>query len=147
MKIVLREDGKGLGERGKVVDVSDGYARNYIIPNKLAYTATETCLNKLKEEDKIKKLKEGKILKSSQEIARHMEKISCTINVKVGEEDKMYGSVTSSDIVDSLSKEGIKVDKKDVMLEKPIKELGVFSIDIRIHPEVTGKVKVWVVKE
>ena len=141
MKVILRQPVKGLGERGDVILVRDGYGRNYLIPRRLAWEASEKNIRRLKEE------KDEKILRSGLAFAGKLDKVSCTIPVKVGEGEKIFGAVTSSDIREALLSKGVDVDKKDILLEEPIKELGVYTVEVRVHPKVTGRVKVWVVKE
>ena len=147
MKVILRQPVKGLGERGDVILVKDGYGRNYLIPRRLAWEADEKNIRRLKEEKRREEEKDEKILRSAFAFASKLDKISCTIPVKVGESEKIFGAVTSSDIREALLSKGIDVDKKDVLLDEPIKELGVYTVEVRVHPKVTGRVKVWVVKE
>ena len=127
--------------------VSEGYARNYLFPKKLAMEASERNKKILEAEGKVARRKDARMLKESKSLAEGLEKISCEIRVKAGENEKLFGSVTAKDIADSLKAQGVEVDKKDVLLEEPIKELGRYTVEVRLHPEVTGKVKVWVVKE
>jgi large subunit ribosomal protein L9 len=147
MKVILRQDHEKLGEAGNVIQVKPGYARNYLIPKGLVYPATTDNLKKYnseKEQLNIKKIQEQR---KSEEYAKVLENISCTITVQVGEEDKLFGSVTSQNIADVLEAQGHKVDKRKIILEEPIKSLGIYSVPIKLHPEVEAKVKVWVVKE
>ena len=147
MKVILRQTVKGLGERGDVILVSDGYGRNYLIPRSLAWEAKEKNIQRLKEEKQREEEKDEKILRSARAFASKLDKVSCTIPVKAGESEKIFGAVTSSDIREALLSKGIDMDKKDILLDEPIKELGVYTVEIRVHPKVTGRVKVWVVKE
>jgi len=147
MKVILRQPVKGLGERGDVILVRDGYGRNYLIPRRLAWEASEKNIRRLKEEKRREEEKDEKILRSGLAFAGKLDKVSCTIPVKVGEGEKIFGAVTSSDIREALLSKGVDVDKKDILLEEPIKELGVYTVEVRVHPKVTGRVKVWVVKE
>ncbi len=147
MKVILCQTVKSLGERGDVILVSDGYARNYLIPRRLAWEADEKNIRRLKEEKRKEGEKDEKILRSAVTFASKLDKISCTITVKTGESEKIFGAVTSSDIREALLSKGINVDKKDILLDEPIKKLGVYTMEVRIHPKVTGRVKVWVVKE
>jgi len=147
MKVILRQAVKSLGEKGDVILVKDGYGRNYLIPRNLAWEATEENIRRLKEEKQREEEKDEKILRSALAFASKIDKISCTIPVKVGESEKIFGAVTSSDIREALLSKGIDVDKNDIVLDEPIKELGVFTVEVRVHPGVTGRVKVWVVKE
>lgn len=147
MKVILCQAVKGLGERGDVILVSDGYGRNYLIPRHLAWEANEKNIRRLKEEKQKEQEKDEKILRSAVAFAGKLDKISCTIPVKVGEGEKIFGAVTSSDIREALLSQGIDVDKKDILMEERIKELGVYTIEVRVHPKVTARIKVWVVKE
>ncbi len=127
--------------------VSDGYGRNYLIPRRLAWEANEKNIRRLKEEKQKEEEKDEKILRSAVTFASKLDKISCTISVKVGENEKIFGAVTSSDIREALLSKGIDVDKKDILLDEPIKKLGVYTVEVRVHSKVIGRVKVWVVKE
>jgi len=147
MKVILRQTVKGLGERGDVILVSDGYGRNYLLPRSLALEANEKNIQRLKEEKQREEEKDEKILRRALAFASKLDKVSCTIPVKAGESEKIFGAVTSSDIREALLSKGIDMDKKDILLDEPIKELGVYTVEIRVHPKVTGRVKVWVVKE
>ncbi|GAB4346113.1 MAG: 50S ribosomal protein L9 [Candidatus Abyssubacteria bacterium] len=146
MKVVLREDIRNLGKPGDVIEVKDGYARNYLIPRKLAVQADEGNLRRVEHEKKVLRDRKEKELKEARVLADKIGKASCTIPVQVGEEDKIFGSVTTKDIAECLGKEGIEVDKKTIQLDEPIRSLGVFSVPIRLKPEVEAKLKVWVVK-
>jgi len=147
MKVLLREDYKGLSEAGEVVKVKDGFARNFLIPQGVAFMATDQ--NKKRYENDLKqqsrKLERDKI--QAEELAKKLENVSCTISVQVGEEDKLFGSVTSQNIADVLEEQGYKIDKRKINLEEPIKALGIYSVPVKLHPEVEASVKVWVVKE
>jgi large subunit ribosomal protein L9 len=147
MKIILRKAVKGIGEKGEIVLVSDGYARNYLIPRSLAWEANEKNIQRLKEEKQREEEKEEKILRRAHAFASKLDKVSCTISVKAGEKEKIFGAVTSADVQEALLSQGIEVDKKDILLDEPLRELGVYTVEIRVHPKVTGRVKVWVVKE
>ncbi len=147
MKVILREDVHSLGNAGDVIEVKNGYARNYLIPRKLAVKAEASQMKRLEHEKRVLHDRQEKQLKEARTLADKISGTSCTIAVQVGEEDKLFGSVTALDIVESLSKEGITVDKKDVHLEEPIKSLGVFTVPVKLKPEVEAKLKVWVVKD
>jgi large subunit ribosomal protein L9 len=147
MKLILKEDYGNLGKVGDVVTVKDGYARNFLIPKKIAYLANDGNVRRLEEEKKLRVVREKKEQRSAADIAAEIEKLSITIPVQVGEDDKLYGSVTSQMIADSLKEKGFEVDKRKIELDEPIKVLGIYTIDIKLHSEVTGKVKVWVVRQ
>ncbi len=147
MKVILKENHDILGKIGDVVTVKDGYARNFLIPKKIAYIATEGNVRRLEEEKKQYAVRMKKEQISATELAAAIEQLSLTIPVQVGEDDKLYGSVTSQMIADSLKEKGYEIDKKKIILDEPIKVLGIYTIDVKLHPEVTGKVKVWVVRQ
>jgi len=146
MKVILRQDIQGLGKMGDIVNVANGYARNYLLPRKMAMMATEQNIRLLEIE---KKRMEARLLKSRQEaeeLAKKIEETTVTIGREVGEGEKMFGSVTSTDIVEALEKEGISVDKRQILLERPIKKTGLFHIPVKVHPDITATLKLWVVK-
>ena len=147
MKIILRQDFEKLGKAGDIVDVKPGYARNYLIPQQIAYPATPSYLKILEEEKKQKQQKLQKAKKQAEHLAEKLETVSITIPVTVGEENKLFGSVTTQNIADALKEQGFEIDRKKIILEEPIKELGIYSVPIKLHPEVVAKIKVWVVKE
>ena len=147
MKIILRQDHEKLGAVGTVADVRDGFARNYLIPKGIAYLATEGNMHALDEEKKATAAREVKNRKSADKLAEELEKISVTLQMKVGEDEKLFGAVTSQMIADALREKGFDLEKKVIELEEPIKALGIYTVDVRLHQGVTGKVKVWVVRE
>jgi large subunit ribosomal protein L9 len=147
VKLILREDVENLGKVGDVVDVAGGYGRNYLLPRGLAVKAST---KNLKEQEHQKKLIQARLerqKKDAQELAGSLDSVSCTIARKTGEEEKLYGSVTSRDIEQALKEEGVAIDRKRILLEEPIKKLGVYTVPVKLHTEVTGNIKVWVVKE
>ena len=146
MKVILREDDRKLGQAGDVVEVKDGYAQNYLIPRNLAVKADASHMKHLEHERKVLGDRKEKQNKQAKLQAEQIEKASCTISVQVGEEEKIFGSVTSIDIVEALAKEGVTIDKKDIHLEEPIKSLGIFTVPVKLAPEVEANLKVWVVK-
>ncbi|HID38364.1 MAG TPA: 50S ribosomal protein L9 [Calditrichaeota bacterium] len=147
MEIILRQDFERLGKTGDIVKVKPGYARNYLIPKGVAYLATESNKRRLENDLKQQTWRQAKDKKMAEELAKKLESVSCTITVQVGEEDKLFGSVTSQNIADALNAQGYKVDKRKIQLEEPIKSLGIYSIPVKLHSEVEATVKVWVVKE
>lgn len=147
MKVILMEDVTKLGSMGEMVQVKDGFGRNYLIPQKLAVPANPQNVKSLEHQKALVSQKKGKIKKEAQQIAERIENASCTIAKPVGEEDKLFGAVTSKDIEESLKEEGIIVDRRKVLLEEPIKSLGIYKIPIKLHPEVTANLKIWVVKQ
>jgi len=147
MEVVLIKDYQGLGKAMDVLQVKDGYARNYLIPQGIAVPATEGNKKKVAEAKTIAERREMKMIANAREMARKIEQTPCTIAVKVGEEDKIYGSVSAAEITEFLNKEGFEIEKRQIVLDEPIKQLGVYNIDINLYRDVTAKLKVWVVKE
>jgi large subunit ribosomal protein L9 len=147
MKVILRQDFEQLGKLGDVVEVKDGYARNYLIPRKIAYHATPSAIRILEEEKKQYARKLEKQKTGSEKLAAELEKISLTIQMKVGEDDKLFGSVTAQMIADGLQEKGITLDKRWIELEEPIKALGIYEVPVKLPGGVMAKVEVWVVRE
>jgi large subunit ribosomal protein L9 len=147
MKVILRKEHEKLGAIGDVVEVKDGYARNYLFPRKFAYPATEGAMAALEEEKKQAERRQHKELKGSEKLAADLEKVSITIQMKVGEDEKLFGSVTAQMIADALKEQGFSIDKRIIELDEPIKALGIYNVNVKLHQNVTGKVKVWVVRE
>ncbi|RME28888.1 MAG: 50S ribosomal protein L9 [Deltaproteobacteria bacterium] len=145
MRIILQQDVDNLGTAGDVVDVKDGYARNYLIPKKIAVEADTRNLRRLEHQKRLVAANRVRLKKQAEELAGKLAKASCTIPVLVGEQDKLFGSVTTKDIEEALRKEGLDIPRRNIVLEEPIKKLGVYNVDVRLHPEVTAQVKVWVV--
>ena len=147
MEIILRADVQHLGKVGDVVKVKDGYARNYLLPKGLAYPATEGNKKRIAfEGERLAKQQAAEKTAAETEAARLAE-VQLSFAVKVGEENKLYGSITASDIQRKLEELGIKVDKRKIDLAEPIRELGEFKVGIKIHPEVRPEVRVTVVQE
>lgn len=147
MKIILRKEHDKLGAVGSVVDVKDGYARNYLIPRGIAFPADEGNMRALEEEKKQSERRQAKEKRSAEKMAKELEKVSLTLKMKVGEDEKLFGSVTSQMIADALKEKGLEIDKRTIALEEPIKALGIYAVDVKLHHEVSGKVKIWVVRE
>ncbi len=147
MEIILREDVAHLGQAGAVVKVKDGYARNYLLPKGLAYPATEANKKRIAyEAERIAKQRAAEKAAAEGEAGRIAE-VSLTFPVKVGDEDKLYGSVTAGDIQRQLEERGIHVDKRQIDLPEPIRDLGEFRVGIKLHPNVRPEITVTVVKE
>jgi large subunit ribosomal protein L9 len=147
MKIILKQDVEKLGKTGDIVKVKDGYARNYLIPRDLAVQATRS---NLKMADTLKALEERKTLKvenQAKSLAKKLKDISVTATMKAGEEDKLFGAVTGQIIADLIAEKGIAIDKHDILLDEPIKELGVFDVPVKVGAGIKTEIKVWVVKE
>lgn len=147
MKVILQENIENLGKIGDVVKVSEGYARNYLLPRKLVMVANEQNVQEMEHHKKVLAKKREKETLEAREIAKKLEQFSCTIARKVGENEKLFGSVTTSDIADTLSQGGFKVDRRQVLLGEPIKQLGVTTVPVRLASDVQAQVKVWVVQE
>ena len=147
MKVILRQNIESLGQVGDVVEVKPGYANNYLIPRQFAYIALPGSVKALEEEKKNLAKKKQKELQGAEKLASELEKVSVTIPVQVGEEDKIFGSVTTQMIGDALTEKGFDIDKRKIEIEEPIKSLGIYSVGIKLHPSVTAKIKVWVVRE
>ncbi|MFH1459804.1 MAG: 50S ribosomal protein L9 [Candidatus Omnitrophota bacterium] len=146
MKVILKENIKKLGNLGDVIDVKSGYARNFLIPQGKALEANSSNIKLFEDFKKIELKKQEKIKHDAEQVAKKIAQISCTI-VMQAHEEQLYGAVTNADIAQSLEQEGITVDKKNILLEEPIKELGVYQVPVKLHPEVKQEVKVWVVKK
>lgn len=147
MLVILRENVENLGRIGDVVKVSDGYARNFLLPRNLVAEADEKNLAAIEHHKRMLEKKRLAQVATAKELAQKLESFSCTISRKVGENDKLFGSVTTVDIADALKKAGHKVEKRTIVLDAPIKALGVHTVSIKLEPEVTAALKVWVVKE
>ena len=147
MRIVLRENVEKLGRRGELIKVADGFARNFLLPKKLALEATNANLKRIEQERKVREVHEGKEKQEFQARAARLSQLSLTAVRKVGENEALYGSVTNSDVGELLEKEGFSIDKRKILLDDPIKALGIYEVPVKLHQEVTATIKVWVVKE
>jgi len=147
MKIILKEDYENVGKVGELVEVKDGFARNYLIPKQVALQATPQNLKVIEQEKARNKIKLSKDRREAELVAEQLKEVSLTANVQVGEEDKIFGAVTSQNICELLSSKGFEIDKRKILLVEPLKALGVFEVPIKLHTEVEVKIKVWVVKE
>jgi large subunit ribosomal protein L9 len=147
MRIVLRENVEKLGRRGEVVKVADGYARNFLLPKRLALVATEANLKRIEQERRVRETQEARDKQEAQALAARLSQLSLTAVRKVGENEMLYGSVTNADVEELLEKEGFAIDKRKILLDDPIKSLGIYEVPVKLHHEVTANVKVWVVKE
>jgi large subunit ribosomal protein L9 len=145
MKVILCEDMPDLGVIGDLVNVKKGYARNFLIPKRLAVQASTKNMRQLEHQKRLIEANKARIRNEANSLAERLESVSCTIPMLVGEQDKLFGSVTTKDIEEALAQEGIKMSRKRIILEEPIKSLGVYTVDVRLHSEVTCKLKVWVV--
>jgi large subunit ribosomal protein L9 len=147
MKVILKEDVKNIGSMGQIVDVADGFARNYLVPRGLAVDANVKNVKASEHAQKVIGEKARKIKNQAQDLSAKISAMRIVIKAKAGEEGKLFGSVTTMDIADQMKGEGFEIDKKKIVLEEPIKRLGTYSVTVRIHPEVTAQVGVEVVEE
>jgi large subunit ribosomal protein L9 len=147
MEVILRHDIPKLGHAGQAVTVSDGYARNYLLPQKLAEQANKENLARIEAELRRRSVAEAKEKEACETLAARLAELSVTIPRKAGEDDKLYGSVSNADIAKELEKEGITLDRRKIVVDPAIKELGVFTVEIHLHPEVNAGLRVWVVRE
>jgi large subunit ribosomal protein L9 len=147
MKVFLREDVKNVGKIGEVVSVSDGYARNFLFPKKLAVEANTKNIKEFEHNKRVIQERAAKIKDASKATADNLSALILEIKAKAGEEEKLFGSVTTMDIAEALKAHGFEIDKKRISLEEPIKRLGEYSVEIKIHPEVSATIKVQVVPE
>jgi len=147
MKIILRREIDGLGKVGEVKNIKDGYARNYLIPQGLALEANDHNLKIIESEKRIITEKMAKEQEEAKAYAEKLSQVSVTIPVESREDDKIFGSVSTGDISAALKQEGFEIDKKNIILENPIKEIGAFNVEIKIFRNVSAKIKVWVVKK
>ncbi len=147
MLVILKENVDKLGRIGDVVKVTSGYARNFLIPNKKGVPANENNIAAIEHQKKMLEKKRSAEKSSAEELAKKIAAFTCNISRKTGEKDKLFGSVTTGDIADALKAGGIEVEKRTIVLKDAIKALGVHTVEIRLLPEVTANLKVWVVKE
>lgn len=147
MKIILREDYEKLGASGDVVEVKNGYARNYLIPRNIALQATPQNMKVFEQIKKQGEIKLSKEKNAAEVFAAQLKEVSITATVAVGEEDKVFGAVTTQNIAELLKAKGHEIDRRKILLDEPIKALGVYEVPVKLHSEVEANIKVWVVKE
>ena len=147
MEVILRDDVPNLGQVGELVKVKNGYARNYLIPQGLAYQATEANKRRIESERKHREIRLAEQKSGAESLAAELNAIELTFTAKAGEGDKLFGSVTSSDIASELAAKGYKLDRRLIELPEPIKMIGAYPVSIRLHPEVRAEIRVWVTKE
>lgn len=145
MKIILLCDVKGSGKKGDVVNVSDGYANNYLLKNKLAQPATAQNMNLLEAQRSSEQYKKAQALAAAKETAAALSATEVTVPVTVGANGKLFGALNTQAIADALAKAGVAVDKKKIVLDQPIKQTGTYKVAVKLHPEVSAKVTVNVV--
>jgi len=147
VKVILLKDIETLGSAGEVVDVKNGYGRNFLIPRNEALVASAANMAQFESRRKQQETLAERDRRAAEALAKKLETESITAQVKVGEEDRLFGSVTSQNVAELLDEKGYEIDRRAIHLEDPIRELGVYNIEVRLHPEVTAAVKLWVVKE
>ncbi|HXQ76708.1 MAG TPA: 50S ribosomal protein L9 [Gemmatimonadaceae bacterium] len=147
MDVILRHAVENLGKPGDVVKVKNGYARNYLLPHNLAYEATPGNLKRIQQERARLEAAEGQRRDAAQEIATKLEQVSLTFSARVGEEGKLFGSVTAADITQQLEQQGFHIEKRQIDLHEPIKSLGVYRVPVRLHADVKPEIRVWVIKQ
>ena len=147
MDVILREDIDKLGTRGQVVHVAAGYARNFLLPKRLAVPATESNKKIVEQERQSHLRKEAKLQTEAEDLGKMLTGVSVTIAQKAGENDQLFGSVTAKDVADALEKKNFTIDRRKIQLEEPIKQLGEHKLPVRLHRNVTVEVTVNVVRE
>jgi len=147
MEVILRQAVEKLGHTGDVVNVSNGYARNYLLPRGVAYVATEGNKRRIEQERQRLEAAEESRRAGARDLADKLEQVSLTFSARVGEEGKLFGSVTSADIAAQLAAQGLAVEKRQIDLHEPIKALGVYRVPVRLHADVHPEIKVWVIKQ
>ena len=147
MEVILRQAVDNLGHPGDVVTVSPGFARNYLLPRGIAFAATEGNKKRISLEKARLEAAESERRSAAEEIAKKLEEVSITFSARVGDEGKLFGSVTSADIAEQLAAQGFTVEKRQIDLHEPIKALGVYRVPVRLHADVRPEIKVWVIKQ
>ncbi|MBI4688280.1 MAG: 50S ribosomal protein L9 [Nitrospirae bacterium] len=142
MKVILKEEVKNLGHIGAVVNVKDGYARNYLLPKNLAAEASTKNIKEFEHQKNIILERAKKVRKEAEGLAGKLSGMTISIEAQAGEEDKLFGSVTSMDIAEAMSKQGVEIDKRKIALEEPIKRLGTYTVSVRLFPEVSATINV-----
>jgi large subunit ribosomal protein L9 len=147
MEVILRQSVDSLGHPGDVVTVSPGYARNYLLPRGIAYAATEGNKKRIAQEKARLEAAESERRGAAEDVAKKLEEVSITFSARVGDEGKLFGSVTTADIAQQLEAQGFTIEKRQIDLHEPIKALGVYRVPIRLHADVRPEIKVWVIKQ
>jgi large subunit ribosomal protein L9 len=147
MEVILNQDVAKLGKAGSVVKVKEGFARNFLIPNKLAVPLTKENLQRIEQEREKKTAQLAKLKQEAESVRDRLAGISVTIPVLVHDAEQIYGSITSQEIWAALKEEGFTLDKNIIVLDEPIKTLGIYEVPVNLHPEVAVKIKVWIVKK
>jgi large subunit ribosomal protein L9 len=147
MEVILREDIERVGNRGQVVKVADGYARNFLLPKRLAVAATDANRKIVEQERQAHLRREAKQKGEAEDLSKLLSGVTVIIAQKAGENDQLFGSVTSKDVADALAQKNFTIDRRKVLMDEPIKQLGEFKVPVRLHKDVTAEVTVHVVKE
>jgi len=147
MKVILKEDVKNIGNMGQILDVADGFARNYLVPRGLAMEANVKNIKSLEHAKKVIQEKAKRVKSQAQDLSTRIVNVTVVIKAKAGEGGKLFGSVTTMDIAEQLKNEGIDIDKKKISLDEPIKRLGTYTVNIKLHSEVSTPVQVEVIEE
>jgi len=147
MKVILKEDIHGLGKAGQIINVKDGYARNFLFPKGLALVADEKNMRLLEYQKKKFEEQAKKKRQDAESIAERLTGIQITIKSKAGEDQKLFGSITSKDIAEALQKEGFSIERKQIMISEPIKRLGEYEVEVKLHSNINAKLKINVVAE
>jgi large subunit ribosomal protein L9 len=147
MEVILLEEVEGLGRRGDKVNVARGYARNYLLPRKLALAATTAGARIFMESERVKQTQHEKMRIQAEKVAAKLNKVSVTVMMQAGEDDRLFGSVTSADIAERLVADGYEVEKRQVNLDEPLKALGAYNVRVKLFQDIEAKVRVWVKKE
>ncbi len=147
MEVILLEGVEGLGGRGDRVQVARGYARNYLVPKKLALPATSAGARIFEETERGRKSRTEKDRHAAEALARQMKDVSLTVYAQVGEDERLFGSVTAQDIADALKVKGFDVDRRQVLLEEPLKVLGVYRVDVKLYADINAPLNIWIAKQ
>ncbi|KAA3655582.1 MAG: 50S ribosomal protein L9 [Calditrichaeota bacterium] len=147
MKVILKKKHETLGDVGEIVNVKSGFARNFLIPNGVAMAATPGNLKIVEKEKKLYEIAEQRAVADAEQLKEKLEATSVTAELQVGEEEKVFGAITSHNIADLLADKGFEIDRRKILLDEPIKALGVYEVAVRLHADVDAKIKVWAVKQ
>lgn len=147
MKVILQEDVENVGEAGDIVNVADGFGRNFLIPRGKALTANERNVGVFNHRKRLVEHRRARLRQEALDLAKKIEAVSCTISKQVGENDRLYGSVTALDIEEALRGEGLEISRRQLQLAEPIRNIGVFNVPVKLSSGVMSSVKVWVVKK
>lgn len=146
MLLILKEEVPNLGDAGDIVKVANGYGRNFLIPRGMAIPASESSVKQLEHQKRVAESIRRKQLQGAKELATKLEGTAVSIRRETGDDDKLFGSVTNRDIADALAAEGLEIDRRTIQLEEPIKSIGLFTVPVRLHRDVTANVRVYVIR-